>query len=212
MQSKSCEAMWQQCALQISNAIQYVVEFAKRIDGFMELCQNDQIILLKAGCLEVLLIRMIRAFNPLNNTVLFDGKYGGMQIFKSLGCDDLINSVFELGRSLCRLHLSDEEVALFTAAVLISPERPWLLESKKVQKLQDKIYLALQHEIQKKNSSEDRLSKMVSKLPLMKTICNLHLDKLEFFRLVHPETATNFPPLYKEVFNSEHHYSDPRES
>lgn len=41
--------MWQQCSLQISNAIQYVVEFAKRIDGFMELCQNDQIILLKAG-------------------------------------------------------------------------------------------------------------------------------------------------------------------
>lgn len=47
--SQSCEAMWQQCSLQISNAIQYVVEFAKRIDGFMELCQNDQIILLKAG-------------------------------------------------------------------------------------------------------------------------------------------------------------------
>lgn len=53
---------------------------------------------------------------------------------------------------------------------------------------------------------------MVSKLPLMKTICNLHLDKLEFFRLLHPETAVNFPPLYKEVFNSELQYSDPRES
>uniref|UniRef100_A0A8C3N7I4 Uncharacterized protein n=1 Tax=Geospiza parvula TaxID=87175 RepID=A0A8C3N7I4_GEOPR len=208
LQSKSCEAMWQQCSLQISNAIQYVVEFAKRIDGFMELCQNDQIILLKAGCLEVLLIRMIRAFNPLNNTVLFEGKFGGMQMFKSLGCDDLIGAVFELGRTLCRLQLSDEELALFTAAVLLSPDRPWLTESKKVQKLQDKIYVALQHEIQKKHSAEDKLSK----LPLMKTICNLHLDKLEFFRLLHPETAMNFPPLYKEVFNSELQYSDPRES
>ncbi|XP_042335881.1 nuclear receptor ROR-beta-like [Sceloporus undulatus] len=212
MQNKSCEAMWQECAIQISNAIQYVVEFAKRIDGFMELSQNDQIILLKAGCLEVLLIRMIRTFNPLNNMMLFAGKYGGMQMFKALGCDDLINSIFELGKNLCRLQLSDEEMALFTAAVLLSPDRPWLSEPKKVQKLQDKIYLALQHEIQKKNANEDRLSKIVSKLPLMKTICNLHLDKLEFFRLVHPETATNFPPLYKEVFNSELHYSDHRES
>ncbi|NXO24288.1 RORB protein, partial [Cisticola juncidis] len=128
------------------------------------------------------------------------------------GCDDLIGAVFELGRTLCRLQLSDEELALFTAAVLLSPDRPWLTESKKVQKLQDKIYVALQHEIQKKHSSEDKLSKMVSKLPLMKTICNLHLDKLEFFRLLHPETAMNFPPLYKEVFNSELQYSDPRES
>lgn len=41
--------MWQQCAIHITNAIQYVVEFAKRISGFMDLCQNDQIILLKAG-------------------------------------------------------------------------------------------------------------------------------------------------------------------
>ncbi|XP_060641040.2 nuclear receptor ROR-beta-like [Anolis sagrei] len=206
MQNKSCEAMWQECSIQLSNAIQYVVEFAKRIDGFMDLCQNDQIILLKAGCLEVLLIRMIRAFNPLNNTVLYAGKYGGIQMFKALGCDDLIDSVFDLGENLCRLQLSDEEIALFTATVLLSPDRPWLSESKKVQKLQDKIYLALQQEVQKKNTYEDRLSKMVSKLPVMKTICRLHLDKLAFFRLVHPETAMDFPPLYKEVFNTELHY------
>lgn len=37
------------------------------------------------GCLEVVLVRMCRAFNPLNNTVLFEGKYGGMQMFKALG-------------------------------------------------------------------------------------------------------------------------------
>lgn len=46
---KTREALWQQCAIQITHAIQYVVEFAKRITGFMELCQNDQILLLKSG-------------------------------------------------------------------------------------------------------------------------------------------------------------------
>lgn len=198
--------MWQQCAVYITNAIQYVVEFAKRISGFMDLCQNDQIILLKAGqhqllsslvntcnkynqvpslyfwltiliqciylrydscifefrpyvffasqlcsdngsfvislpispacvlplcivwcvlyrffffscvygflcipficlfppssclsfvhllcgtahpgCLDVLLIRMCRAYNPINNTLLFDGKFASPQLFKALG-------------------------------------------------------------------------------------------------------------------------------
>eukprot|EP00063_Salmo_salar_P057312 XP_014032147.1 PREDICTED: nuclear receptor ROR-alpha-like isoform X1 [Salmo salar] len=48
-QTKPEEVMWQLCAIKITEAIQYVVEFAKRIDGFMELCQNDQIVLLKAG-------------------------------------------------------------------------------------------------------------------------------------------------------------------
>lgn len=49
---------------------------------------------------------------------------------------------------------------------------------------------------------------MVSKLPQMKSICNLHVDKLEFFRLVHPETAYSFPPLYREVFGSEINFPD----
>ncbi|XP_010885788.1 nuclear receptor ROR-beta-like isoform X2 [Esox lucius] len=202
-QCKSSESMWQQCAHHITNAIQYVVEFAKRITGFMDLCQNDQIILLKAGCLEVLLIRMCRAFNVNNNTIFFDGKFASAQFFKALGCDDLVSAVFDLAKGLCRLQLSDEEMALFSAAVLLSPNRPWLTDRQKVQKLQEKVYLALQHSLHMSGAADEKLDKMVSKLPMMKSICNLHIDKLEFFRLVHPETAYSFPPLYREVFGSE---------
>ncbi|XP_072297393.1 nuclear receptor ROR-beta-like [Eucyclogobius newberryi] len=202
-QNKSAEWMWQQCAHHITNAIQYVVEFAKRIAGFMDLCQNDQIILLKAGCLEVLLIRMCRAFNINNSTIFFNGKFAPAHFFKALGCDDLVSAAFDLGKGLCRLQLSDEEMALFSAAVLLSPDRPWLSEGQKVQKLQEKVYLALQHSLNKSGAPDEKLDKMVSKLPIMKSICNLHVDKLEFFRLVHPETAYNFPPLYREVFGSE---------
>ncbi|TNN78133.1 Nuclear receptor ROR-beta [Liparis tanakae] len=197
------EWMWQQCAHHITNAIQYVVEFAKRIAGFMDLCQNDQIILLKAGCLEVLLIRMCRAFNVNNNTIFFNGKFAQAQFFKALGCDDLVSAVFDLGKGLCRLQLSDEEMALFSAAVLLCPDRHWLTEGQKIKNLQEKVYLALQHSLHKSGASDEKLDKLVSKLPMMKSICNLHVDKLEFFRLVHPETAYSFPPLYREVFGSE---------
>uniref|UniRef100_A0A8C2ADU1 RAR-related orphan receptor C a n=1 Tax=Cyprinus carpio TaxID=7962 RepID=A0A8C2ADU1_CYPCA len=197
-QNKSTEMMWQQCAVYITNAIQYVVEFAKRISGFMDLCQNDQIILLKAGCLDVLLIRMCRAYNPINNTLLFDGKFASPQLFKALGCDDLVGAVFEMAKTLSRLQLSEEEMALFTATVLLSPDRPWLTDAQKVQKLQEKVYVALQHCLHKSGAPEEKLAKMVSKLPMMKSICNLHIDKLEFFHLLHPETAYNFPALYRE--------------
>uniref|UniRef100_A0A671XJE1 RAR-related orphan receptor C a n=1 Tax=Sparus aurata TaxID=8175 RepID=A0A671XJE1_SPAAU len=210
-QIKSAEVMWQQCAIHITNAIQYVVEFAKRITGFMDLCQNDQIILLKAGCLDVLLIRMCRAYNPINNTLLFNGKFASAQLFKALGCDDLVNAVFDLAKSLSRIQMSEEEMALFSAAVLLSPDRPWLTDVQKVQKLQEKVYVALQRCLQKEGASEEKLAKMVSKLPTMKSICNLHIDKLEFFRLVHPETAYTFPPLYREVFGSEITFPDSTE-
>ncbi|KAG7265042.1 hypothetical protein CRUP_033561 [Coryphaenoides rupestris] len=162
-QTKSAEVMWQQCALHITNAIQYVVEFAKRITGFMELC-----------CLDVLLIRMCRAYNPINNTLLFDGKFACPQLFKAL-------------------------------------DRPWLTDTHNIQKLQEKVYVALQRCLQREASSEEKLAKMVSKLPVMKSICNLHIDKLEFFRLVHPETAYTFPPLYREVFGSDLIFPDSTE-
>uniref|UniRef100_A0A671R1R7 Nuclear receptor ROR-beta-like n=1 Tax=Sinocyclocheilus anshuiensis TaxID=1608454 RepID=A0A671R1R7_9TELE len=210
-QNKSTEMMWQQCAVYITNAIQYVVEFAKRISGFLDLCQNDQIILLKAGCLDVLLIRMCRAYNPINNTLLFDGKFASPQLFKALGCDDLVGAVFEMAKTLSRLQLSEEEMALFTTTVLLSPDRPWLTDAQKVQKLQEKVYVALQHCLHKSGAPEEKLAKMVSKLPMMKSIYNLHIDKLEIFRLLHPETTYNFPALYREVFCSEISFPDSTE-
>ncbi|KAJ3603565.1 hypothetical protein NHX12_028310 [Muraenolepis orangiensis] len=198
-QSKTRDVLWQQCAIQITHAIQYVVEFAKRISGFMELCQNDQILLLKSGCLEVVLVRMCRAFNPLNNTVLFEGKYGGMQMFKALGCDELVSAVFDFAKSLCSLQLTEEEIALFSAAVLISTDRPWLMEPRKVQKLQEKIYFALQHIMQKNHMDEDALAKVGRE---RRALCTLHTEELQAFLQLHPETVNVlFPPLYKELFN-----------
>lgn len=111
---------------------------------------------------------------------------------------------------------------------MLFADRPWLTEGQKVQKLQEKVYLALQHSLHKSVASDEKLDKvetsshrphcsclgekpwptllssqMVSKLPIMKSICNLHMDKLEFFRMIHPETAYSFPPLYREVFGRE---------
>uniref|UniRef100_A0A8C5G2C2 RAR-related orphan receptor B n=1 Tax=Gouania willdenowi TaxID=441366 RepID=A0A8C5G2C2_GOUWI len=138
--------------------------------------------------MEVVLVRMCRAFNPLNNTVLFEGKYGGMQMFKALGCDDLVSAVFDFAKSLCSLQLTEEEIALFSAAVLISTDRPWLMEPRKVQKLQEKIYFAAHY--------------LISRIPTLSALCTLHTEELQAFQQLHPETVNVlFPPLYKELFN-----------
>ncbi|XP_071437795.1 nuclear receptor ROR-beta isoform X8 [Pithys albifrons albifrons] len=205
-QSKTREALWQQCAIQITHAIQYVVEFAKRITGFMELCQNDQILLLKSGCLEVVLVRMCRAFNPLNNTVLFEGKYGGMQMFKALGSDDLVNEAFDFAKNLCSLQLTEEEIALFSSAVLISPDRAWLIEPRKVQKLQEKIYFALQHVIQKNHLDEETLTKLIAKIPTITALCNLHGEKLQVTQLVDEGKAVDVVYLdFSKAFDTVSH-------
>lgn len=47
--SQTVDEMWQHCAIRLTEAVQYVVEFAKHIPGFRTLSQNDQIALLKTG-------------------------------------------------------------------------------------------------------------------------------------------------------------------
>uniref|UniRef100_A0A8C1W863 RAR related orphan receptor A n=1 Tax=Cyprinus carpio TaxID=7962 RepID=A0A8C1W863_CYPCA len=184
--------------------------FAKRIDGFMELCQNDQIVLLKAGSLEVVFVRMCRAFDPQNNTVYFDGKYAGPDVFKSLGCDDLISSVFEFGKNLCSMHLSEDEIALFSAFVLMSADRSWLQEKVKVEKLQQKIQLALQHVLQKNHREDGILTKLICKVSTLRALCSRHTEKLTAFKAIYPDIVrAHFPPLYKELFGSDFEQSMP---
>uniref|UniRef100_A0A3Q0RGG8 RAR related orphan receptor A n=1 Tax=Amphilophus citrinellus TaxID=61819 RepID=A0A3Q0RGG8_AMPCI len=203
-QNKPQEVMWQLCAVKITEAIQYVVEFAKRIDGFMDLCQNDQIVLLKAGSLEVVLLRMCRVFDSQNNTVFFDGKFAGPEVFKALGCDDLIMAVFDFAKSMCLLHLSEDELALFSAFILLSADRSWLQEKLQVEKLQQKTQLALQHVLQKNQREDGVLNKLRCKVTALRSLCSRHTEKLCAFRAVYPDIVrTHFPPLYKELFSAD---------
>nr|XP_046253841.1 nuclear receptor ROR-alpha A-like [Scatophagus argus] len=203
-QRKPREVMWQLCAVKITEAIQYVVEFAKRIDGFMDLCQNDQIVLLKAGSLEVVFVRMCRMFDSQNNAVYFDGKFAGPDVFRALGCDDLIASVFDFAKSMCSLHLSEDELALFSAFVLLSADRSWLQEKLQVEKLQQKTQLALQHVLQKNQREDELLNKLRCKVSALRSLCSRHTEKLSAFRAVYPDiVGTRFPPLYKELFGAD---------
>ncbi|ETE62898.1 Nuclear receptor ROR-alpha, partial [Ophiophagus hannah] len=130
-QKKTMEEMWERCACRITEAIQYVV----------------------------VLVRMCRAFNSENRTVFFEGKYAGPEVFKSLGCSELINSIFDFTHSLCSLHFSENEIALFTALVLINANRPWLQEKSKVAYLQNNLEVAFKQMLQK-NHREGILAKV----------------------------------------------------
>lgn len=69
--SQSVDEMWQHCAIRLTDAVQYVVEFAKHVPGFRMLSQNDQIALLKTGELIRLCHTITNAFNLSFNSSLF---------------------------------------------------------------------------------------------------------------------------------------------
>uniref|UniRef100_A0A673IH80 Nuclear receptor ROR-alpha-like n=1 Tax=Sinocyclocheilus rhinocerous TaxID=307959 RepID=A0A673IH80_9TELE len=207
-QSKPREVMWQLCAIKITEAIQYVVEFAKRIDGFMELCQNDQIVLLKAG--KCLPDSVCCSVSPATLFFFFPTDFFFLSVSTVTGCDDLISSVFEFGKNLCSMHLSEDEIALFSAFVLMSADRSWLQEKVKVEKLQQKIQLALQHVLQKNQREDGILTKLICRVSTLRALCSRHTEKLTAFKAIYPDIVrTHFPPLYKELFGSDFEQSMP---
>ncbi|XP_066065394.1 tudor and KH domain-containing protein-like isoform X2 [Chamaea fasciata] len=141
-QSQPMAEMWQRCARRVTEAIERVVEFAKRLRGFLELSQHDQIVLLKAGAMEVVLVRMCRAFDAASRSVLFEGKLAGPELFLSLGCPELVASVFDFAQSLSALRCSESELALLSALVLVNAGRPWLQDRPRVARLQGHLDVA----------------------------------------------------------------------
>ncbi|XP_060937401.1 nuclear receptor ROR-alpha B [Limanda limanda] len=202
-QSKSVDDMWQHCAIRLTDAVQYVVEFAKHIPGFRMLSQNDQIALLKTGSMEVVLVRMCRFFNTENNTVFFDGKFAGVEVFKSLACGDLITAVFDFAHDMCALKLTEQQIALFSALVLINADRPCLEDRGRVQRVQRSVESGLRH-ILRRDNLEGLLHKLYQRMAVLRSLCSLHMEKLRWFSQRYPLTAHSlFPPLYKELFASE---------
>ncbi|XP_040394702.1 LOW QUALITY PROTEIN: nuclear receptor ROR-gamma [Cygnus olor] len=208
-QRKPMQEMWERCAGRLTEAIQHVVEFAKRLRGFMELCQNDQIVLLKAGAMEVVLVRMCRAFNPDNRTVLFEGKYAGTELFRSLGCHELVGSIFDFAQSLCALRLSESEVAFLCAIVLINANRPWLQEQAKVARLRGRLEVAFRLLLRRTHREG-----LLARLPpagRLRALCSQHVEQLQAFRRLHPGALpAAFPPLYRELFAADAEAPGPR--
>lgn len=50
---KPSQDVWEEFSMSFTPAVQEVVDFAKRIPGFRELPESDQVSLLKAGTFEV---------------------------------------------------------------------------------------------------------------------------------------------------------------
>ena len=67
--------LWQQFASRITPGVQRVVEFAKRVPGFCDFPQDDQLILIKLGFFEVWLCHVTKTATNEASLTFDDGSY-----------------------------------------------------------------------------------------------------------------------------------------
>ena len=112
--------MWQHFAVLVTPSIQRVVEFAKRIPGFLDLTQDDQLILIKLGFFEIWLVHIARMVSMADNTLTFsDGSFITKQQMEIMFDYDFVSSIFTFMVSFNGLALNDTEIGIFSAAVLL---------------------------------------------------------------------------------------------
>ncbi|KAK8392211.1 hypothetical protein O3P69_017662 [Scylla paramamosain] len=194
-------SMWQSFAVFMTPSIQRVVEFAKRVPGFSELSQDDQLILIKVGFLEVWLTHVSRMVSALDNTLTFsDGSYVTRTQMEVMFDEDFVSALFNFALTFNNLNLNDTELALFTAVVLLTADRPGITDSKAIEHQQDKIIEALRVQVGRNHASETHLfPNVVMRMPELRQIGARHHEHLNWFRS--NWSRLKLPPLFAEIFD-----------
>ncbi|KAM4630000.1 nuclear receptor subfamily 1 group D member 2b [Polymixia lowei] len=182
---KSGHGVWEEFSHSFTPAVREVVEFAKKIPGFRDLSQHDQVSLLKAGTFEVLVVRFASLFDVKDRTVTFlGGKKYSVETLRAMGAGDLLNSMFDFSEKLTNLGLSEEEMSLFTAVVLVSADRSGIENVNSVEALQETLIRALRSLITKNHPNESAIfTKLLLKLPDLRSLNNMHSEQLLAFKV-----------------------------
>ena len=82
---------------------------------------EDQIILLKGCCMEVMSLRAAVRYDPESETLTLSGEMAvKREQLKNGGLGVVSDAIFDLGKSLAQFILDDSEVALLQAVLLMS--------------------------------------------------------------------------------------------
>ncbi|XP_039310284.1 LOW QUALITY PROTEIN: probable nuclear hormone receptor HR3 [Solenopsis invicta] len=200
------EQLWLECAQKLTTVIQQIIEFAKMVPGFMKLSQDDQIVLLKAGSFELAVLRMSRYLDLQQNCVLYGDTLLPQDAFYTTDTAEmkLVSCVFELARSIAELKLTETELALYSAAVLLSPDRPGLKCLGDINRLSQAVIRALRSELDRNHVTPIKgdvtvCDAILAKIPQLREISLLHMDALAKFKRSQPHLE--FPALHKELFS-----------
>lgn len=160
------------------------------IPGFQLLTQDDKFTLLKAGLFDALFVRLICMFDSsINSIICLNGQVMRRNAIQNgANARFLVDSTFNFSERMNAMNLTDSEIGLFCAIVLITPDRPGLRNIELVEKMYSRLKGCLQTVIsQNRPDDPDFMMELLKLLPDLRTLSTLHTEKLVVFRTEHKE-------------------------
>ncbi|XP_008577861.1 PREDICTED: bile acid receptor isoform X5 [Galeopterus variegatus] len=176
--------------------VQILVEFTKKLPGFQTLDHEDQIALLKGSAVEAMFLRSAEIFNkklPAGHADLLEER-----IRKCGISDEYITPMFSFYKSVGELKMTQEEYALLTAIVILSPDRQYIKDREAVEKLQEPL-LDLLQKLCKIYQPENpqHFACLLGRLTELRTFNHHHAEMLMSWRV----NDHKFTPLLCEIWD-----------
>lgn len=181
-------------------SVQEIVDFAKQVPGFLQLGREDQIALLKASTIEIMLLETARRYNHETECITFlkDFTYSKDDFHRAGLQVEFINPIFEFSRAMRRLGLDDAEYALLIAINIFSADRPNVQDPGRVEALQQPYVEALLSYTRIKRPQDQlRFPRMLMKLVSLRTLSSVHSEQVFALRL----QDKKLPPLLSEIWD-----------
>ncbi|XP_074913964.1 bile acid receptor isoform X3 [Buteo buteo] len=176
--------------------VQVLVEFTKKLPGFQTLDHEDQIALLKGSAVEAMFLRSAEIFSrklPTGHTVLLEERIRNSGI-----SDEFITPMFNFYKSIGELKMTQEEYALLTAIVILSPDRQYIKDRESVERLQEPLLDILQ-KICKLHHPDNpqHFACLLGRLTELRTFNHHHAEMLMSWRV----NDHKFTPLLCEIWD-----------
>ncbi|XP_014773144.1 retinoic acid receptor RXR-alpha-B [Octopus bimaculoides] len=153
--------------------LKYIIDWAKKVPGFRDLCITDQTALLKSSFMELSVLRLSYRSMGMDNVIKFaEGLLVPINYATNMGWgNELINASVEFSLCLKSIHLDHSEFCILNALVLTYPDASGVQDKQKVAAMQTRILDTLRRYVSKKYSSDlQRYGKMLLRLPALRTL------------------------------------------
>ncbi|KAA8593290.1 hypothetical protein FQN60_009406 [Etheostoma spectabile] len=191
---------FQSCQSRSAEAVREVTEFAKSIPGFIHLDLNDQVTLLKYGVIEVLIIMMAPLMNKDGTLISYGQIFMTREFLKSLRkpfCQ-MMEPKFEFSVKFNMLELDDSDMALFLAVIILSGDRPGLLNVKPIEQLQETVLHSLELQLKLNHPVSLQLfAKLLQKMTDLRQIVTNHVHLIQLLKKTEVDICLH--PLLQEI-------------
>jgi len=180
MKGRPEDSFMEQFSERFMDHVRQVCTFAKLIPGFKCLHHDDQVTLLKSCVFEVLLVRLAGLFDS-QSLVCLNGDIIRKDTINAMAPGNarfLMDSVFELAQRMNHFRLSDAEIGLFCAVVIITPDRPGLRNPELLMRIQNKLKGVLNQILLPQHPENDSIfPELLTMVHDLRTLNTLHTEK-----------------------------------